>query len=89
MAWALPFFFAKFASSLMKYKRRRVFIMKLNNMIKVAIVLVIGAIVAMTLWMVWTAMDSLTQYLSVFGIALVGSVMLIEYREEIFKWVES
>ena len=73
----------------MKYKRRRVFIMKLNNMIKVAIVLVIGAIVAMTLWMVWTAMDSLTQYLSVFGIALVGSVMLIEYREEIFKWVES
>jgi len=63
--------------------------MKLNNMIKVAIVLVIGAIVAMTLWMVWTAMDSLAQYLSVFGIALVGSVMLIEYREEIFKWVES
>lgn len=63
--------------------------MKLNNMIKVAIVLVIGAIVAMTLWMVWTAMDPLDQYLSVFGIVLVGSVVLIEYTEEFLKWVES
>ena len=63
--------------------------MKLNNMIKVAIVLVIGAIVAMTLWMVWTAMDSLAQYLSVFGIVWVGSVVLIAYEEEILKWVES